>query len=81
MAQWLTALTVLPEVLSSIPSNHMIGSSQPTLMGIQCCLQINLFKFFLIKTLKYTLLLIRCLPATELLQKNSAFKNSCEIEV
>jgi hypothetical protein len=24
MAQWLRALTVLPEVLSSIPSNHMV---------------------------------------------------------
>ena len=25
MAQWLRALTVLPEVLSSIPSNHMMA--------------------------------------------------------
>ena len=25
MAQWLRALTVLPEVLSSIPSNHMVA--------------------------------------------------------
>jgi hypothetical protein len=25
MAQWLKALTVLPEVLSSIPSNHMVA--------------------------------------------------------
>jgi hypothetical protein len=25
MAQWLTALTAFPEVLSSIPSNHMVG--------------------------------------------------------
>jgi hypothetical protein len=24
MAQWLGALTVLPEILSSIPSNHMV---------------------------------------------------------
>jgi hypothetical protein len=24
MAQWLRALTALPEVLSSIPSNHMV---------------------------------------------------------
>jgi hypothetical protein len=24
MAQWLRALTVLPEVLSSVPSNHMV---------------------------------------------------------
>jgi hypothetical protein len=32
MAQWLRALTALPEVLSSIPSNHM-GGSQPSVMG------------------------------------------------
>ena len=25
MAQWLRALTVLPEVLSAIPSNHMVA--------------------------------------------------------
>jgi hypothetical protein len=25
VAQWLRALTVLPEVLSSIPSNHMVA--------------------------------------------------------
>jgi hypothetical protein len=25
MAQWLRALTILPEVLSSIPSNHMMA--------------------------------------------------------
>jgi hypothetical protein len=25
MAQWLSALTALPEVLSSIPSNHMVA--------------------------------------------------------
>jgi hypothetical protein len=25
MAQWVRALTVLPEVLSSIPSNHMVA--------------------------------------------------------
>jgi hypothetical protein len=25
MAQWLEALTALPEVLSSIPSNHMVA--------------------------------------------------------
>jgi hypothetical protein len=25
MAQWLRALTVLPEVLSSSPSNHMVA--------------------------------------------------------
>jgi hypothetical protein len=25
MAQWLRAWTVLPEVLSSIPSNHMVA--------------------------------------------------------
>ena len=28
MAQWLRALTVLPEVLSSIPSNHMVAHNQ-----------------------------------------------------
>jgi len=27
MAQWLRALTALPEILSSIPSNHMVGHS------------------------------------------------------
>jgi hypothetical protein len=27
MAQWLRALTALPEVLSSIPSNHMVAHS------------------------------------------------------
>jgi hypothetical protein len=25
MAQWLRALTVLPEVLSSVPSDHMVA--------------------------------------------------------
>jgi hypothetical protein len=25
MAQWLRALTALPEVLSSVPSNHMVA--------------------------------------------------------
>jgi len=25
MAQWLRALTALPEVLSSIPNNHMVA--------------------------------------------------------
>jgi hypothetical protein len=25
MAQWLRALTALPEILSSIPSNHMVA--------------------------------------------------------
>jgi hypothetical protein len=25
MAKWLKALTVLPELLSSIPSNHMVA--------------------------------------------------------
>ena len=28
MAQWLRALTALPEVLSSIPSNHMAHNHQ-----------------------------------------------------
>jgi hypothetical protein len=32
MAQWLRALTALPRVLSSNPSNHMVGS-QPSVMG------------------------------------------------
>ena len=27
LAQWLRALTALPEVLSSIPSNHMVAHS------------------------------------------------------
>jgi hypothetical protein len=27
MAQWLRALTALPEVLNSIPSNHMVAHS------------------------------------------------------
>ena len=27
MAQWLRALTALPEVLSSIPSNHIVAYS------------------------------------------------------
>jgi hypothetical protein len=31
MAQWLRALTVLPEDLSSIPSNHMMV--HPSVMG------------------------------------------------
>jgi hypothetical protein len=32
MAQWLRALTALPQVLSSIPSNHMVAPSQPSIM-------------------------------------------------
>jgi hypothetical protein len=32
MAQQLRALTALPEVLSSIPSNHIHGGSQPSVM-------------------------------------------------
>jgi hypothetical protein len=32
MAQWLRALTALPEVLSSIPSNHMVAH-KPSAMG------------------------------------------------
>jgi hypothetical protein len=31
MALWLNVLIALPEVLSSIPSNH--GGSQPSIMG------------------------------------------------
>jgi hypothetical protein len=33
MAQRLRALTVLPEVLSSIPNNHIVSGSQPSVMG------------------------------------------------
>jgi hypothetical protein len=29
MAQWLTALTALPKVLSSNPSNHMMAHNHP----------------------------------------------------
>jgi hypothetical protein len=29
MAQWLRALTTLPKVLSSIPSNHMVAHNHP----------------------------------------------------
>jgi hypothetical protein len=29
MAQWLRALIALPEVLSSIPSNHMVAHNPP----------------------------------------------------
>ena len=32
MAQWLRALTTLPEVLSSIVTNHM-GGSQPSIVS------------------------------------------------
>jgi len=32
MAQWLRALTALPEVLSSNPSNHMVAHNQWDLM-------------------------------------------------
>jgi hypothetical protein len=28
MAQWLRAMVVLPEVLSSIPSNHMVAHNR-----------------------------------------------------
>jgi hypothetical protein len=31
MAQWLRALTALPEVLSSNPSNHMVAHNQQDL--------------------------------------------------
>jgi hypothetical protein len=31
MAQWLRTLTVLPKVLSSIPSNHMVAHNQSTM--------------------------------------------------
>ena len=29
MAQWVRALTIFPEVLSSIPSNHMVAYNYP----------------------------------------------------
>jgi hypothetical protein len=29
MAQWLRALTALPKILSSIPSNHMVAHNHP----------------------------------------------------
>jgi hypothetical protein len=32
VTQWLRALTALPEVLSSIPSNHMVAH-KPSVMG------------------------------------------------
>jgi hypothetical protein len=37
MAQWLRALTALPEVLSSIPSNHMVAHNH-----LQCPLLVHL---------------------------------------
>jgi hypothetical protein len=37
MAQWLRALTALPEVLSSIPSNHMVAHNHLQ-WGIVLCL-------------------------------------------
>jgi hypothetical protein len=40
MAQWLRALTALPEVLSSIPSNHMMAHNH--LCGILCSLLVGL---------------------------------------
>jgi hypothetical protein len=39
MAQWLRALNALPEVLSSIPSNHMVAHNHH---GIQCFLLVCL---------------------------------------
>jgi hypothetical protein len=33
MDQWLRALAVLPEVLSSIPSTHMVAHNQSSVMG------------------------------------------------
>jgi hypothetical protein len=34
MAQWLRALSTLPEVLSSNPSNHMVAHDQPSVMDL-----------------------------------------------
>jgi hypothetical protein len=34
MTQWLRALTALPEVLSSIPSNHMVAHNHLSCNGI-----------------------------------------------
>jgi hypothetical protein len=44
MAQWLRALTACPEVLSSIPSNHMVAHNhlQWNLMLILVCLKISI---------------------------------------
>ena len=33
MAQWLRALSAVPEVMSSNPSNHMVAHNQPSVMG------------------------------------------------
>ena len=50
MAQWLRALTALPEVLSSIPSNHMVahnhlmpssGVSEDSYSVLTCIKKIN----------------------------------------
>ena len=40
MAQWLRALTILPENLGSIPSNHMVAHNH--LFRIQCALLVCL---------------------------------------
>jgi hypothetical protein len=34
MAQWLTALAVLPEDLNAIPSNHMAAYNHPVLENL-----------------------------------------------
>jgi hypothetical protein len=41
MAPWLRALTTLPEVWSSIPSNHMVAHNL-SVMGIRCLLLVYL---------------------------------------
>lgn len=33
ITQWLRVLAALPEVLSSIPSNHMVTYNQPSVVG------------------------------------------------
>ena len=45
MAQWLRALTVLPEVLSSIPSNHMVAHnhSNGNLMSSLCLRTVTVY--------------------------------------
>jgi hypothetical protein len=48
MAQWLRALTVLPEVMSSIPSNRMVASmpsSGVSLDSYSVLIKINTYTF------------------------------------
>jgi hypothetical protein len=53
MAQWLSALTALPEVLSSIPSNHMVahnGVLCPLLMCLKTATYIHKINKSFLKT-------------------------------